>query len=380
MTNEISAKTVFFALIRAALTGEADPSAADAVDGRVLRSLLIIGARQGVLPLLSEGARLCGCAKDAAAALRAASDRDLFDFVLRDKALGGVRAALDGAAVPYVSLKGAVLCGLYPEKWMRTSGDLDILVHEGDLDRAVAAIEAKTAFRAKARNYHDVTMTGGGVCLELHFSICENSPSIDRVLSRVWEHCEPCGKGTEHRMSPEYLAFHVAAHMSYHLARGGLGVRPYIDLYLLREKTAFDESAVRDMCGECGILKFYDAAARLGEVWIDGAGHDAVTNDMERLCFRGGVFGSTRGTEAALRRSDGASYLRRRVFQPRSELAEAYPEVEKRPYLAPIYQVRRWGAALRRQNVKKKLRAIRELSPEHTASLDRVISELELEV
>ena len=373
----ISSKTVFFSLIRAALSGEGAPID---VDERVLRALLEVGARQGVLPLLALGADVCGCGDDAVSALREASDRDMFDFVLRDKIMLGVRGALDGEGVPYVPLKGAVLCELYPEKWTRTSGDLDVLVHEDDLERALAAIEANTPLRAKSRNYHDVTTVGGGVCLELHFSLCENSPALDRLLTRAWEYCSPCGDGAMRRMSAEYLAFHVAAHMSYHLARGGLGVRPYIDLRLLRERTSFDEDAVRGMCGECGILKFYDAACRLGDVWFGGDTHDEVTKDMERLCFRGGVFGSTRGAEAALRLSDGGAYLRRRVFQSKSELAEAYPGIEKRPYLAPVYQVRRWGSALRRRSVKKKLRAIRETSPEQTAALDRVLSALSLEV
>ena len=376
MPDNTSSKTVFFALIRAALTGERSDVA---VDGRVLRSILSVGSFHGVLPLLFAGAEACGCGESAVSALKEACDRDMFDFVLRDRAIGGVRGALDGAGVPYVPLKGAVLCELYPEKWMRTSGDVDILVREGDLDRAVAAIEEKTALRASGRNYHDVVMTGGGVCLELHFSILENSPSLDPALARVWDNVSPSGEGAERRMSAEYLAFHVAAHMSYHLAHGGLGVRPYIDLWFLRRRTSFNEDAVREMCRECGILKFYDAAALLGEVWLGDDAHTPVTKDMERLCFHGGVFGSTRGAEASMRLAGGGS-LRERIFQPKAELAEAYPEVMRRPYLAPYYQAKRWGASLRRKNVAKKLRAIRETSPAQTAALERVVSELELEV
>ena len=373
----ISSKTVFFSLIRAALTGEGSPLA---VDDRVLRSILEIGKRHGVLPLLFAGAKVCSPGGEVVSALRSASDRDLFDFVLREKALAGVRAALDGADVPYVLLKGAVICELYPEKWMRTSNDLDVLVGEDDLSRATAALEAKTALRAGERNYHDVAMTGGGVCLELHFSICENSPSLDRVLSRVRDHCEPSGEGAMRRMSAPFLAFHTVAHMSYHLAHGGLGVRPYLDLWLLRRDGSFDEAFVRSACAECGILKFYEAAAHLGEVWLGGAEHTPTTKDMERLCFHGGVFGSTRGTEAALRRENGGAYLRRRIFAPRDELAEAYPEAARRPYLTPYYQAKRWGSALRRRNVKRTLRAMREVSPEQTEALDRVLGALDLEV
>ena len=68
-------------------------------------------------------------------------------------------------------------------------------------------------------------------------------------------------------------------------------------------------------------------------------------------------------------RENGGAYLRRRIFAPRDELAEAYPEAARRPYLTPYYQAKRWGSALRRRNVKRTLRAMREVSPEQTEAL-----------
>lgn len=47
-------------------------------------------------------------------------------------------AALEQAEIPFIPLKGAVLRQYYPEPWMRTSCDIDVLVHEEDLQRAVS--------------------------------------------------------------------------------------------------------------------------------------------------------------------------------------------------------------------------------------------------
>ena len=54
-------------------------------------------------------------------------------------------------------------------------------------------------------------------------------------------------------MTPEYLIFHNVAHMSYHFSHGGLGVRPYIDLYLLRSmflKQIHSDLSHRQISGE----------------------------------------------------------------------------------------------------------------------------------
>lgn len=39
--------------------------------------------------------------------------------------------------IPFILLKGSVLCHYYPQAWLRTSCDVDVLVHESALEKAV---------------------------------------------------------------------------------------------------------------------------------------------------------------------------------------------------------------------------------------------------
>ena len=50
------------------------------------------------------------------------------------------------AAIPFIPLKGSVIRRYYPESWMRTSCDVDILVHEEDLENAKQAIISKLGY------------------------------------------------------------------------------------------------------------------------------------------------------------------------------------------------------------------------------------------
>ena len=62
-----------------------------------------------------------------------------YRFVKQEAELEHIRAVLEREGIAYVPLKGAVMRALYAEPWMRTSCDIDVLVHETDLERAVEA-------------------------------------------------------------------------------------------------------------------------------------------------------------------------------------------------------------------------------------------------
>ena len=108
---------------------------------------------------------------------------------------------------------------------MRASFDVDILIHEEDLDKAIEVLQTKAEMVFDHRAYHDVVMRNATITLELHFSLKETMDNIDRMLDRVWEYAVP-DEGSRYAMTPEYFIFHNVAHMVYHFSHGGLGVRP----------------------------------------------------------------------------------------------------------------------------------------------------------
>ena len=73
--------------------------------------------------------------------------------------------------IPFIPLKGSVLRKYYPQPWMRTSCDIDILVKKEDHTRAKEAIVKELSYEERETSMHDVTLfSQGGVCLELHLT------------------------------------------------------------------------------------------------------------------------------------------------------------------------------------------------------------------
>ena len=144
--------------------------------------------------------------------------------------------ALEKAGIDYVPLKGAVIRDKYPEPWMRTSCDVDMLVHEAQLEEAIETLKSELGYVCEdKKNYHDVDLfSPGGVHLELHFNIKENIPQLDLNLEKVWQYASPSKDGArEYKLTREFFIFHIVAHAAYHFVGGGCGIRPFLDLYLL---------------------------------------------------------------------------------------------------------------------------------------------------
>lgn len=271
-------------------------------------------------------------------------------------ALVNISQLFENEKIPFIPLKGSVIRDFYPEPWMRTSCDIDILVRKEDLERARDAIVGKLGFTLdKKQRYHDVSLyLGDDVHLELHFSIKENMDNVDKLLERVWEYATPkCDDSYEYVLKEEFFMFHTIAHMTYHFLGGGCGIRSYVDLHILKQKMKCDEQKFREMLKMCGIEKFYEASLALIDVWFSDAEHDDVTRSMHKYLLVGGAYGE-KTTAIAISKGDKSKfkYLVQRVFQPYSKLVITYPNLKNKPFLTPFYQVRRWFRVLSNGRIK----------------------------
>ena len=370
-------REVLFPVIRSGMGLE---TPAISLSAEELKELEAIGDQQAILPIIGEGLKKLGLLPERKQALRNRLMGYVYRYVVRANSLCQIGEALSRIDVPYVFLKGSVLQHLYPEAWMRSSCDIDVLVREEDLEKAVAVIEKETEFEFNKRNYHDVAMLSKRLCLELHFSVKEKMANIDSLLSHVWEYAVPTDDGKRYELTPEFQVFHNLAHMSYHMVHGGLGIRPFLDVWLLSEKTQFDETVVRQMCGECGILRFYEVVCDMVNVWMNDLAHTDVTRVLEQFCLNGGVFGTIENG-AAMRKRRGWAYLWSRLFVEKSVLEERYQALRGHPYLVPFYQARRWLRLMDpevREKVISEFKLVRTIPKETIDSFDQLLTSMGL--
>ena len=249
--------------------------------------------------------------------------------------------------IPFIPLKGSVIRKYYSKPWMRTSCDIDILIKETEFERAKNIICSKLGYKAEdTPGYHDISLySPSGVHLELHFNIKEKMEQIDILLEKAWDYAAPKSEGScEYVFSPEFFIFHIVAHMSYHFINGGCGIRPFMDMYLVKKNTEYNEAELIKMCDECNLADFYRSVSYLTDSWFSDKQKNALTERMQEYLIYGGVYGTLENKVAVdrTRRGGKSRYALSRIFIPFRSLKLLYPILERHPWLMPVCHIRRW--------------------------------------
>lgn len=272
----------------------------------------------------------------------------VFRYVKINYDLEAMSGALERAQIKFIPLKGAVLRQYYSEPWLRTSCDIDVLIQESELERAVSCL-ADAGYLAEKQASHDVSLhSPGGVHIELHYRLMEEewANGASEVLNEVWSSVSP-HEGSQYRyvMPDEMFYFYHIAHMAKHFVNGGCGIRPFIDIWILNHRVPHDDARRRALLAEGGLLTFAERAEQLSEVWFGGTEHTDVTRQMEEYILHGGVYGTMQNRVVIQQQKQGGKlrYLLSRVFLPYDTIKYHYPILQRHRWLTPIMEVRRWG-------------------------------------
>lgn len=310
----------------------------------------------GVLPPETEQARI----------------RAVYRHAQNEYALKKAKEALNAGRIAYIPLKGSAIKHLYPEPWMRNCIDIDILVHEKDIDKAVQVLTEAGYKTDGEREYHDVSLYYGITHLELHFSICENIPRIDSVLERVWKYTEPVSE-YEYRETDEFFVFHIVTHMLYHFLRGGCNIKQFVDLWLLRKNSAYDEIKLQSLLNTCRLGKFYKVICAFTDCYFEGNEQTELFRKIETQILNGGITKRKSASDNISITVGGGikKYILKSIFLHKREMEWIYPQVKKHPILLPFYYTKRMFTKTigkDKNRAKEVLKAYRK-SPDETEKL-----------
>lgn len=286
-----------------------------------------------------------------------------YRYIRLDMTCEQLCAALEQASIPFVLLKGTVLRQYYPEPWMRTSCDIDVLVREEQLDAAVELLCEKLVCQRGKKGDHDIVLrTAGGVAVELHYDTIQARYALHdsrTVLGRIWEYAKPDQPGSAaHHMSDEMFYFYHIAHMAKHFGNGGCGVRPFLDVWILNHRVDYAPEKREALLREGGLLTFARGVEALSEVWFSGEEPDGLSLQMADYILRAGVYGNNENRAAVGQARMGGKLryvILRRVFMPYDYLKAEYPILKKHKWLCPFYQIVRWTRLLKKGLFKKKV-------------------------
>lgn len=296
-------------------------------------------------------------------------------------------STLEKAKIRHMPLKGSVLRSYYPEPWMRTSADIDILIPDEEHESAKLLIAEQLGYQIGERHEHDVSMFApSGVHLELHFGTIEEYCAVNAksVMDNVWQNAYP-REGYEYQyvLSNELFYFYHIAHMAKHFEYGGVGARFYLDLWLLNRSMEFNISEKERLLKQSGLMRFADVSEKLADVWFSDGEHDKLTVLMQGHVIGNGIYGSKENNVAWQQINNGGQIGRAKnlIFLPYEQMLLRYPQLEKRKALLPFYHVRRWGSIVARRRTKRSIEVLKqnsEIAKQKTGDIRDMLKELEL--
>lgn len=275
-------------------------------------------------------------------------------YVRQKQALKKCTDIFQQEEIPFILLKGAVLRSYYAKPWLRVSADIDILVSKEHYARAISLLKNRQGFAQANTTPHDTAFRlSEGTLVEIHHILIESGRigRAEKQLDDVWKTASLLS-GSEYEMSDEMFYYYHLAHMAKHIERGGCGIRPFIDLWLLHHKLPNNPEREK-LLQSGGLLRFAEAATRLSEYWFGDIQPDDDLLLFEKFILEGGVFGS-KDNEVKIKSANlhgKAGYMLYKIWMPYPYLCCQYPSLKGKKALQPIYEVRRWLRIILKGNV-----------------------------
>ncbi len=257
---------------------------------------------------------------------------------------------LNKEKIYFIPLKGIVTKNYYNSPELRYSADVDILIKPEDEERVYNLLTQNLNYTF-IKSYKDekTFQTESGEYIETHLDITDGEKEYAEIYKDVFEMCTSNEENKyELSLSSEYLAVYNVTHQAKHFRKGGSGLRPLLDAYIIKERIGYDEETVLSLLEKIGLKKFY---LGIMEYIYCIAENRQLSNDLKVLqsyIMLGGNYGSVTNKallESVKQESKFKSFFKN-AFPSFSQLKGSYKCLEKCTILYPFCIVARWFSAI----------------------------------
>lgn len=311
-------------------------------------ALFKLSLSHDLVPLVSEGLFKSGLLpqNETGNNFKIVQRMALAQFAIMEAERNRLSQLFSESKIPFILLKGSVLNKYYPEKYLRTQGDIDVLIPLDRYDEASSLLTDTLNYEKGLKGTHDITFkTPQGIHIELHFSLDGTNENVETILNTVWENTTAESDNPyKLSMNHEFFLFYHIVHMAKHFKAGGIGIKAFLDLWIIKERMDLSEEKVYALFEKADLLDFYKAVLKLATVWFSDEEHTSFSKQLEDFVLNAGVFGTIE-TNVALSQIEKGGKLKHfasRVFLTRKQMESYYPSSKNYPCLLPYYQIKRW--------------------------------------
>lgn len=340
MPDIMVTKKYFLEMIAAILCGQSVPVYSESVDLAQLCRLASKNAVHGFLYLAIKNGSI-----NAPEAVEASLKKVYMTNLVRDAAQAEerelIRKRFTEENIDFMFLKGSHLKELYPVPEIRYMVDMDILVHEKDLEKGQKIMLAH-GFSQYKDNGKDIIFTKKPcLTLELHQMLFPEDYFMHNYFSKVWEKAEKCDE-REYKMSYNDLYVYTLAHLAEHYLEAGSCFRPMMDLFLMEKEIGeqLDFAYINSQFKEIGIDSFAEKIRKLYDCMFGDGEYDDDLKVMENYIVLGPpVNNAEAAASAAATKKSKVQKMLEAAFPNYKHMKTRYPVLKKLPFLLPIFWI-----------------------------------------
>lgn len=287
--------------------------------------------------------------------------------------------------IDYIFLKGSISKKFYIDSSMRPMNDVDVLFRGADF-KTINEIFEDLKYDVAHKSSKDICYVNpiNNVLVEMQPHLIDMGyKDWYQYLEGIWDRSTGSDdKPHCYTMSLEDFYIYHIIHMAKHFLNGGIGIKHFLDLYVMKTNDVVPHMDLIDKTLEdLGLLCFKNTIEKLCLYWFDRKNYFADGQDVElitRYILRGGAFGHTKNQESSLiaRRGGQEASLLNKIFPSLERMVNYYGEfLGSHKYLLPAYWVRLNISRLLHydKNSRKKLKVINSISDQDVEQTRKVL-------
>jgi hypothetical protein len=334
-------------------------------EGQVSKELYIIAKENGVSGMVYKTLNPLNDEQNVLSLFK----KDYYEYVRTDtlqlKTIEEVRQIFSNSYIDHIFLKGSFLKNIYPETYMRSMGDIDILVKRDKMRLVHQILEEYKYINWSNSSAHDCFHKGQKIFLEIHPKLdSEFDPKYSPMFEEVWEDVTKVAS-YEYEFKPMFHLAYLLYHMIKNLSSAGIGLRNVLDIGLFVQKyeSKLPSEQLHDYLEKFHIDTFFSNILYLSITYfgfkldedylINYQPDEEFTNNITIFILKSGVHGQgaennpflsgmTKSTLDENSISKGKyMFILYKIFPPYRLMRGMYPYINKYPFLLPITWIQR---------------------------------------
>lgn len=280
--------------------------------------------------------------------------------VVQESAAQKLIDILNAEKIRHIIFKGNILKYYYPDKEIRTMGDIDIVIDKTNQKKVYENLTANGFNFDKINSHNNVgNYIYNNTCFEIHTSIIEINlfKDIDYIeyFNNCFNNAVKCDNYT-YEFNKEFHFIYLISHMAKHFKTSGCGVKMFIDIALFTNKfkDMADWTYIEKELKKLKLYNFTVFVFSLCNIWF-GSYNPYIQinkdlNEIEYYIISGGAFGyENRNIDAiAINQVDGSAFgkfvnIIKLIFPSYEHLNKRYVWAKNIPrILLPLGWIKYW--------------------------------------